>query len=98
MKILVIADERTALAFALAGIKTCVVKSGIEIPSILEKLTRVEVSLVLITDLLAEENREAIGRALFHPERPLILEIPGMSGTRRQRTGLQDRVLSLVGR
>jgi len=98
MKILVIADEKTALAFALAGIKTCVVKSGLEVPSILEELSRKEVSLVLITELLAEESRETIAHALFDPDRPLILEIPGMSGMRRQRAKFQDRALSLLGR
>jgi vacuolar-type H+-ATPase subunit F/Vma7 len=98
MKILVIADPKTTLAFALAGISTQAVQSPAEIPGILQNLDRETTSLVLITEALASENRAVIERLVLEPGGPLILEIPDTAGSQPRRTRAAERIVSLLRR
>jgi V/A-type H+-transporting ATPase subunit F len=98
MKIFVLADPETYLAFALAGINGHSVDSGPEIPVLLEGLDRKEIGLVLITEGLAEKNREVIDRILLEPGGPLILEIPDTKGPLSRKDKTADRILSLLRR
>ena len=98
MKILVIADPNTSLAFALAGIDTRVVQSPAEIPDILQGLDRHSISLVLISEALAGENRATIERMVLEPGGPLILEIPDIGGPQPRRARATERLVSLLRR
>lgn len=98
MKIFVLADPETYLAFALAGVKGQPVHSGSAIPAILEAINRKEIALVLITEALAETNREVIERILLEPASPLILEIPDTKGTLLKKGKATERILSLLRR
>jgi len=96
MKIFVIADSKTYLAFALAGLQGIAVSSESEVPAILETLDSREFGLVLVTEHLAERNRGAVDIALLEPGRPLILEIPALSGPPVERVNPAERILSLM--
>jgi vacuolar-type H+-ATPase subunit F/Vma7 len=98
MKILVLADPNTSLAFALAGIGTRAVQSPAEIPDILQGLDRETTGLILITEALAGENRAAIERKVLAPGGPLILEIPDSGGPRPRRARATERLVSLLRR
>lgn len=98
MKIFVIADPETYLVFTLAGIRGKAVKSETEVPAILASLAREEVGLVLITEPIAERNREVIERILIEPGGPLILEIPATKGPVQTRTRTTERLVSLLRR
>jgi vacuolar-type H+-ATPase subunit F/Vma7 len=98
MKILVIADSKTTLAFALAGISTQAVQSPAEIPAILQDIDRETTSLVLITEALAGENRAVIERLVLEPGGPLFLEIPDTAGSQPRRTSAAERIVSLLRR
>lgn len=98
MKIFVLADPETYLAFALAGVKGRAVHSGSEIPAVLETINRKEIALVLITEALAEKNREVIERILLEPGSLLILEIPDTKGTLLKKGKATERILSLLRR
>jgi vacuolar-type H+-ATPase subunit F/Vma7 len=98
MKIFVIADAETVLAFALAGLKGQSVTSETEVPTLLANLTREEAGLVLITETLAVNNREAIERVLLDPGRPLIVEIPGSGGPLPRKVRTSERLASLLRR
>ncbi len=98
MKIFVIADPETRLAFALAGFKGRAVKSETEVASILATLTREEAELILITESLAEKNRQAIERMLIEPGGPLILEIPATGGPMQKEAGTTERIVTLLRR
>ena len=98
MKILVIADPNTSLAFALAGIDTRIVQSPAEIPDILQGLDRQSISLILISEALAGENRAAIERMVLEPGGPLILEIPDTGGPQPRRARATERLVSLLRR
>lgn len=98
MKIFVLADPETYLAFALAGINGQAVRSGAEVPAKLENLNRKEIGLVLITEELAEKNREVIDKILLEPGGPLILEIPNTKGPVSKKYRATERILSLLRR
>jgi vacuolar-type H+-ATPase subunit F/Vma7 len=98
MKIHVIADAETYLVFALAGLKGQAVKSGADVPAILNGLTRESAGLVLITEALARSNREAIDRMMMNPDTPLIVEIPDIHGPLPQKALGTDRLVSLMRR
>ncbi len=98
MRVFVLADSQTVLAFALAGIKGRAVHSPEEIPAILETLDPKETGLVLITEALARENRQVIERMLLEPGGALILEIPDLTGPKTGRIGAAERLVSLLRR
>jgi vacuolar-type H+-ATPase subunit F/Vma7 len=98
MKIFVVADAETVLAFALAGLQGQAVESATEVPAILAGLTREEAGLVLITEVLAVSNRKTIERMLLDPSGPLIVEIPGRGGPLPKRARTTERLVALLRR
>ena len=98
MKIFVIADPMTVLAFALAGIRGQVVHSADEVTPLLRSIDRKDVGLVLITETLAENNRETIEQLLLERTGLLIVEIPDTKGPNPARIKASERVASLVRR
>jgi len=98
MRVFVIADSQTVLAFALAGIKGQAVHSPAEIPAILKTLDRERTGLVLITEALARENRQVIEEMLLEPGGTLVLEIPDTTGPQTGRAKAAERIVSLLNR
>lgn len=98
MKVFVIADPDTCLAFALSGIPGEPVQSEAGVLPILENLKRHKAGLILITEALASKNRRDIERILLEPGGPLILEIPSSTGPLQTRVGATERLLSLLRR
>lgn len=96
MKIFILADPDTYLAFALAGIKGQAVQSSTEVAGVLENLNRKQIGMILITEELAEKNRKLIDRILLQPEEPLIVEIPDFKGAKSSRPKIAERMLSLL--
>jgi vacuolar-type H+-ATPase subunit F/Vma7 len=98
MKIFVIGDFETVLAFGLAGIKGQTVRSGADLPAVLEGLDREQTGLVLITEALAEANREVMDKMLLVSGGPLMLEIPDVNGPLSGKAGATERIVSLLKR
>jgi len=98
VNIVVLADDTTALAFALAGLNTRVARSPSEIPGLLGGVDRAVTGLVLITEALAQGNRALIDRMLLEPGGPLVLEIPDTGGPRPKRASAAERIVSSVRR
>jgi V/A-type H+-transporting ATPase subunit F len=98
MKIFVLADADTFLVYALAGLKGQTVKSETDVPAILDGLTRETAGLVLITEALAQNNREAIERMLMDSGKPLVVEIPDINGPLPHKTRSTERLMSLMRR
>jgi len=96
MKIFVIADPETLLAFSLAGVRGEAVQSPSEVPVILRGLRRDKAALVLITADLAEANRSVIEGILRDSDAPLVLEIPDSRGRDVARDRLTHRIASLA--
>jgi len=98
MKVLVVADSETCTAFGLAGFSGRPVTSEEEVGALLTGLTRQEAGLVLITEALAEKNREVVERLLIEPGGPLVLEIPDTRGPRPGKPKTTERLLALLRR
>jgi V/A-type H+/Na+-transporting ATPase subunit F len=98
MKIAVIADPDTVLAFRLAGIEARVAHSVSEVTALIAQLRREEIGLMLITEALAEGNRDVVEAILLEPGGPLILEIPEFKGPLPDKARATDRIAALLRR
>ena len=98
MKIAVIGDSDTVLAFRLAGLESRVARFAAEVPALIEQLRREDMGLMLITEALVEENRELVEKILLEPGGPLILEIPEFKGPMTHKTGATQRIAALLRR
>jgi V/A-type H+/Na+-transporting ATPase subunit F len=98
MRIAVIGDSDTVLAFRLAGVESRLARSAAEVPSLIDQLRQEEIGLMLVTEALAEENRKLLEKVLLEPGGPLILEIPGFSGPMTSKTGATERIAALLRR
>lgn len=96
MNIVVIADPKTCLAFSLAGLEVHAVDSATEVLPILESLHREQTGLVLMSEPLADKNREVVQRLILEPGGPLILEIPAVGEPLKRRSGFTERLVSLL--
>ncbi|OPX41274.1 MAG: hypothetical protein B1H13_02945 [Desulfobacteraceae bacterium 4484_190.3] len=96
MKIFVLADPETCLAFAMAGIKGRSVDSVSELSLLLENLNQKEIGLILITERLAEKCREIIDKMILESNCPLILEIPDINGPVPKKGKAAERITSLL--
>ncbi len=98
LEFFVIADAHTALAFFLAGVRGGVADSpGQAREWLLKSRQDPEVGLILISERLADQIREAVDAARRDSVTPLILEIPDLAGPLVRKESLLDRLRSLMG-
>ena len=99
MRILVIADPETCLAFSLAGIEAVPVRNAEEAARALENAGRdSDLGLVLITERLARMIREEVDRVVYTSHRPLVVEIPDTAGALADRPSARELMVSIMGR
>ena len=92
----VIGDIDTVTGFRLGGVKrTEVVKSAEETTIAFDKLLDEEVSIIIITQVLAKEIREHINRKIGSNVLPMIIEIPDKDGSSE---GSSDQMADLIKR
>ncbi len=97
MKVFVIADQATCLAFSLGGIKTRAVKGREEVLAALQFAVDTQsVGLVLITEKIASLVRSEVDTILYTLHRPLVLEIPDASGSLPGRPSAGELMISLM--
>ncbi len=99
MRILVIADPETCLAFSLAGIESVPVHNADEASRALEDAGRdSDVGLVLIAERLARTIRDKVDRAVYTNNQPLVVEIPDTAGPLPDRPSAREMMVSIMGR
>jgi V/A-type H+-transporting ATPase subunit F len=98
LEFFVIAEAHTALAFSLAGVRGEVAATPGQARELLLQ-TRQDpgVGLILISERLADQIREAVDAARRDSIKPLILEIPDLAGPLVRKESLLDRLRSLMG-
>lgn len=96
MKIRVIADRDTTLAFALAGIAGHTVRDAAEVAAIFRELAGQQVGLVLITEKLAEACRQLLDDLRMTADAPLILAIPDLSGPVETKRGATEQIMNML--
>ena len=97
MQIFVIADHSTCLAFSLGGITTRTVKGREEALAALEfAIDKQKIGLVLITEKIAALVRSEMDTIIYTMHRPLVVEIPGTSGSLPDRPSAGELMISLM--
>lgn len=97
MKVGVLADQDTVTGFRLAGVnQTRVVESSEDVEDYLKEFKE-DIAVLIITERLAEENREAInkfkeGDSVF----PVLVEIPDKFGSAKE-TEIKDLIKKAIG-
>ena len=93
-----IADEDTVRGFRLAGVPGRAVAAPQEAAAALaHAAARLEVSIVILTDIVAADIRQDVDRIRLELDRPLIVEIPGPEGPMPGRKTLRQLVQEAVG-
>lgn len=98
MKINVIADRETVLAFRLAGVGGRVAHAAADVADLVDQLRREETGLILITENLFDENRELLEKTMLAPGGTLILQIPAFKGPMPRKTRAIDRITAFLRR
>jgi len=98
MKIVVVADSDTVLAFRLAGVEGRVAHAPADVAAMVDQLCREETGLILITEALFDIHIELLEKILLEPGGPLILAIPEFKGPLPRKTRAIDRILAVLRR
>ncbi len=86
------------MAFSLAGVRGAVARTPGQVQELLiHSWEDPDVGLILITERLADQVREAVDTARRDRPKPLILEIPDLAGPLPRQESLLDRLRSLMG-
>jgi len=92
----VIGDIDTVTGFKLGGVKRgYVVKENEEAENALDELLDDEISIIIITEKIAENIRDHINKRLGSDVLPMIIEIPDKSGSSE---GGSDQMAALIKR
>ncbi|MDO5848909.1 MAG: V-type ATP synthase subunit F [Methanobrevibacter sp.] len=92
----IIGDIDTVSGFRLGGVKkSAVVNNTEEAIEALDKFLEEDVSIIIITQVLANEMREHINRKIGSNVLPMIIEIPDKDGSSE---GSSDQMADLIKR
>ncbi|MBU6398980.1 MAG: hypothetical protein KGS61_01555 [Verrucomicrobia bacterium] len=98
MKIVCIADAETVRGFRLAGVAGQVVATPAEAVAAIEAAARQPTcGLIVLTETVAAGIREVVEAIRLERDRPLIVEVPGPEGPRRERKRLRQLAQEAVG-
>ncbi len=99
MKVLVIADRITCMAFALGGIANVPVSDPNDARTALDAaIKRQEIGLVLITERIADSIRDLVDKVVFQLSKPLLVEIPDVQGPLPKGPSVSAQMISLLSR
>ena len=92
----IIGDIDSVTGFRLGGVKRAeVVNSAEEAIAALDKFLDEDISIIIITQILANEIREHINRKIGSSVLPMIIEIPDKEGSSE---GTSDQMADLIKR
>jgi len=95
----VVADQKSSLAFRLAGIETRVVRHEDDVvPVVKDSLRRQDVGILLITDEIADQAASLLEEQPRHHLLPLVVRIPSYSVPKTKRLGAKERLAALLKR
>ena len=98
MKYHVIGDEDTVLGFRYAGVTGDAVEDAESAARALEGvLRRPDISILILTDAVADLIRDEVNDVRFRRTKPLVAEIPGPSGPADSRQDLLTLIREAVG-
>ena len=97
-EIAIIGDLDTVTGFKLGGVKDgIVVKTDEEAEQAFDKLLNEKISIILITEKIALENRHFIEKLTKNSALPMIIEIPDKSGPIGADDPMNDLIKRVIG-
>ena len=98
-KIAIIGDLDTVTGFKLGGVKEGkVVKNDEEAITAFDTLVNGEISIILITEKIANNIRRHIDRTIGSDALPMVIEIPDKSGSEQgENEQLSDLIKRVIG-
>ncbi len=98
MNYFLIGDEDTVLGFELAGVSGLAVESAADAEKAFSTaLEDRNNGIIIITEDAADLIREKVDKYLFSAAFPLIVEIPGSRGVKKDRKDLRTLVNEAIG-
>ena len=98
MKYSIIGDEDTVLGFGIVGVLGRVATNAEEARRAFQELRAdKEVSIIIITERLADMIRPLVDQYLFTESFPLLVEIPDRRGRLPGRPGIREMVNAAIG-
>jgi len=98
MKYSVIGDEDTVLGFGIVGVLGKVATNEEETRRAFHELLEdKDVSIIIITERLADKIRTLVDQYLLTQSFPLIVEIPDRQGRLPGRPGIKEMVNAAIG-
>ena len=95
----IIGDIDTVTGFKLGGVKKgIIVNNDEEAKNALDELLNDEISIIIITQVLANDIREHINRKIGSDVLPMIIEIPDKDGSSEGSSDqMNDLIKSVIG-
>ena len=98
MKYSIIGDEDTVLGFGMVGVSGKVATSTDEARRAFQAILEdKEVSIIIITETVADMIRSTVDKYLFTMSFPLIVEIPDRYSKKAGRPGIREMVNAAIG-
>ena len=98
MKYAIIGDEDAVLGFGIVGVTGAVAGNADEARKAFKaQLENKEVSIIIMTEGVADMIRPLVDQYLLTESFPLIVEIPDRRGTRPNRPGIKEMVNAAIG-
>jgi V/A-type H+-transporting ATPase subunit F len=98
MKYSVIGDEDTVLGFGIVGVPGRIASTEEEARRAFQELLEdKDVSIIIITERLADRIRTLVDRYLLTQSLPLVVEIPDRKGRLPGRPGIKEMVNTAIG-
>jgi V/A-type H+-transporting ATPase subunit F len=98
MKYAVIGDEDTVLGFGIVGVPGRMASNEEEARRAFNELLEDrEVSIIIITERVADRIRPLVDRYMLTQSFPLIVEIPDRHGRMPGRPGIREMVNAAIG-
>jgi V/A-type H+-transporting ATPase subunit F len=95
----VIGDVDTVTGFKLGGVKTgFVVETNEDAENAIDKLVNDKISIIIITEKIADNIREYINKKIGSDVLPMIIEIPDKSGpSNRDSDPMGELIKRVIG-
>ena len=97
MRFHVIGDEDMVVGFRFAGVPGTVVETAEEAGEALRASTERRDGVLIVSEGVAESIRKQIDAVRFGQELPLIVEVPGPEGARKESPSLFRLIREAVG-
>ena len=97
MEFFVIGDENMVLGFSLVGIAGKVAQTAQQTSDALNEAVAENIKIILISDRLSGLIQDEVETLILKRDFPLVIEVPGRDGPRKDRKSIRDLLKSSIG-